>query len=65
MVIEMANMTKATSFGIVDNVIVKIDRFSFPMDFIVIDMANMPREHLILGRPFLATSHARINVFEK
>ena len=31
----------------------------------MIDMAQTPREHLILGRPFLATSRARINVFEK
>ena len=29
------------------------------------DMANIPKEHLILGRLFLATSHARIKVFEK
>jgi hypothetical protein len=65
LVIEMADMKKATPIGAIDNVLVKIDRFLFPVDFVVIDMANTPREDLILERPFLATSRARINVFEK
>lgn len=62
LVIEMANMTRATPVGVVNNVIVKIDRFLFPVDFVVVDMANTPNEDLILGRPFLATARARIDV---
>ena len=65
LVIEMADMTKAIPIGVMDNVLVKVDRFLFPVDFVVIDMAKTPKEDLILGRPFLATSRARINVFEK
>jgi hypothetical protein len=61
----MADMTKATPLGVVDNVVIKIDRFLFPVDFIVIDMANIPKEDFILGRPFLATSRAQIDVFMK
>jgi hypothetical protein len=64
-VIEMANMTIATPVGVVNNVIVKIDCFLFPADFVVIDMANIPNENLILGRPFLETVRAHINVFMK
>ena len=61
----MANMTKSAPIGTVDNILVKFGKFLFPVDFVIMDMANPPREDLILGRPFLATSRARSNVFEK
>ncbi|GKD26313.1 RNA-directed DNA polymerase, eukaryota, reverse transcriptase zinc-binding domain protein, partial [Tanacetum coccineum] len=51
--------------GIVENVFVKIDKFLFPSDFMVMDMLNTHNETMILGRPFLATIHAEINVFNK
>ncbi|KAL0373948.1 UNVERIFIED_CONTAM: hypothetical protein Sradi_3310500 [Sesamum radiatum] len=47
---------------IVEDVLVKVEKFIIPVDFIVLDMeedVNMP---LILGRPFLATSRALIDV---
>ncbi|KAL0411123.1 UNVERIFIED_CONTAM: hypothetical protein Slati_3702000 [Sesamum latifolium] len=47
---------------IVEDVLVKVGKFIIPVDFIVLDMeedVNMP---LILGRPFLATSRALIDV---
>ncbi|GJT40665.1 zinc finger BED domain-containing protein RICESLEEPER 3 [Tanacetum coccineum] len=49
--------------GIVKNVLVIIDKFMFPSDFVVINMLGDPNETMILGRSFLATIHARINVF--
>ncbi|GJZ53907.1 zinc knuckle CX2CX4HX4C containing protein, partial [Tanacetum coccineum] len=58
---EMANMSKKAPLGIVENIIVKIDKFLFPSDFAIID--NTPSETTILGRPFLATIHAEIDVF--
>ncbi|GJX65739.1 putative reverse transcriptase domain-containing protein [Tanacetum coccineum] len=65
MCIELAN--KATQFpkGIVENVVVKIDKFVFPVDFIILDMEEDHRIPIILGRPFLATAHAMIDVFNK
>ncbi|GKB83013.1 reverse transcriptase domain-containing protein, partial [Tanacetum coccineum] len=63
MLVEMADMSKKTRIGIVENVLVKIDKFLFPSDFVVINMLGDPNETMILGRPFLATIHARINVF--
>ncbi|XP_073137525.1 uncharacterized protein [Henckelia pumila] len=48
--------------GIIEDVLVKVDKFIFSMDFVVLDMEedlNMP---LILGRPFLATGKALIDV---
>ncbi|GKA56493.1 phospholipase-like protein [Tanacetum coccineum] len=65
MLVEMANMTKRSPIGIVENVFVKIDKFLFPSDFVVMDMLNTHNETMILGRPFLATIHAEINVFNK
>ncbi|GJY48681.1 reverse transcriptase domain-containing protein [Tanacetum coccineum] len=61
MLCEMADMSKKAPLGIVENVLVKIDKFLFPSDFVILD--NTPSETTILGRPFLATIHAEIDVF--
>ncbi|GJZ40300.1 putative reverse transcriptase domain-containing protein [Tanacetum coccineum] len=63
MLVEMADMTKKAPLGIVENILVRIDKFLFPLDFVIID--KTPNETIILGRPFLATIHAEINVFDK
>ena len=51
--------------GIVEDVLVKIDKFYYPVDFVVLDtepIAVGPNHvPIILGRPFLATSNAIIN----
>ena len=51
--------------GIVEDVLVKIDKFYYPIDFVVLDIepiANEPNHvPIILGRPFLATANAIIN----
>ncbi|GJW92937.1 ribonuclease H-like domain-containing protein [Tanacetum coccineum] len=65
MLVEMDDMTKRAPIGIVENVLVKIDKFLFPSDFMVIDMLNTRNETMILRRPFLATIHAEIDVFNK
>ncbi|GJX76360.1 putative nucleotidyltransferase, ribonuclease H [Tanacetum coccineum] len=51
--------------GIAENVIVKIDKFVFPINFVISDMEEDFRVLIILGRPFLATAHAMIDVFNK
>ncbi|GJV01805.1 putative reverse transcriptase domain-containing protein [Tanacetum coccineum] len=63
MVVEMADMTKKAPLGIVENIPVKIDKFLFRSDFVVIDTLEGPNETILLGRPFLATIHAQIDVF--
>ncbi|GJU98508.1 hypothetical protein Tco_1327779 [Tanacetum coccineum] len=65
MKVEMANTTKRTPLGIIKNLLVKIDKFLFPPDFVIMDMLNNRNETVILGRPFLATIHAEIDVFNK
>ncbi|XP_076940652.1 uncharacterized protein LOC143609885 [Bidens hawaiensis] len=48
--------------GIVENMLVKIDKFVFPVDFVILDMDEDKSVPLILGRPFLATARALIDV---
>ncbi|GJW19305.1 reverse transcriptase domain-containing protein [Tanacetum coccineum] len=64
MCIELANNTTQYPRGIAENVIVKIDKFIFPVDFVVLDMKDH-KIPIILRRPFLATTHAMIDVFNK
>ena len=51
--------------GIVKDVLVKVDKFYYPVDFVVLDterIANEPNHvPIILGRPFMATANAIIN----
>ncbi|GKC31385.1 hypothetical protein Tco_1038679 [Tanacetum coccineum] len=65
MKVKMADATKRTPLGIVENVLVKINKFLFPSDFVVMDMLNNHNETMILGRPFLATINAEIDVLNK
>nr|GEX43028.1 hypothetical protein [Tanacetum cinerariifolium] len=65
MLIELVDMANKAPIGIVENDLVKINKSLFPYNFMLIDMLGDPNETLILGRPFLATIHARIDVFDK
>ena len=48
--------------GIIEDVLIKVGKFILPMDFVVLDMEKDEKVPLILGRPFLATSRALIDV---
>ena len=48
--------------GVIEGVVVKVDKFIFLTDFIVVDMEEDKEIPIILGRPFLATSRAMIDV---
>ncbi|GJZ59256.1 reverse transcriptase domain-containing protein [Tanacetum coccineum] len=65
MVIKMADDTKCTPKGIVENLLIKIDKFIFPVDFVILDMVEDFRMPMILGRPLLAISHAKAYIFKK
>nr|GFB79543.1 hypothetical protein [Tanacetum cinerariifolium] len=47
-----------------ENVFVKVGKFYFPVDFIILDFVADPRVPLILERPFLSIAHALIDVYE-
>ncbi|GJU39672.1 reverse transcriptase domain-containing protein [Tanacetum coccineum] len=63
--VEMDDMTQQETLGTVKNVLVKINKFEFPCDFVVTDMPENLGEMIILGRPFLETIHAQIDVFQE
>ncbi|GKB03781.1 reverse transcriptase domain-containing protein [Tanacetum coccineum] len=65
MYIELTNKSTQYPRGIAENVIIKIDKFIFPLDFVVLDMKEDHKIPIILGRLFLATAHAMIDVFNK
>ena len=50
--------------GIIENVLVKVGKFVLPADFVILDMEEDDSVPIILGRPFLATGKAKINVQE-
>nr|GEZ25000.1 hypothetical protein [Tanacetum cinerariifolium] len=64
MVLELADRTISKPTGVAENVFVKVGKFYFPVDFIVLDFVADPRVPLILGRPFLSTAHALIDVYK-
>nr|GEW24130.1 reverse transcriptase domain-containing protein [Tanacetum cinerariifolium] len=64
MVLELADRTISKPTGVAENVFVKVGKFYFPVDFVVLDFIADPRVPLILERPFLSTAHALINVYE-
>ena len=63
--LSLADRLVKITKGIVEDVLVKVDKFYYPVDFVVLDtepIANGPNHvPIILGRPFFATSNAIIN----
>nr|GEZ07464.1 hypothetical protein [Tanacetum cinerariifolium] len=53
MVLELSNRTISKPTGVTENVFVKVGKFYFPADFVILDFIADPRVPLILGRPFL------------
>ncbi|GJT40831.1 DNA-directed DNA polymerase [Tanacetum coccineum] len=49
--------------GLAEDVFVKVGKFHFPTDFVVVDFEADPRVPLILGRSFLRTGRALIDVY--
>ncbi|GJY69368.1 reverse transcriptase domain-containing protein [Tanacetum coccineum] len=64
LIVELADRIVKQPKGIVENMLVGIDKFTFPLDFIILDILEDFKTPLILGRPFLSTTHAIINVFK-
>nr|GEU70765.1 reverse transcriptase domain-containing protein [Tanacetum cinerariifolium] len=64
MVLELADRTISKPTDAAENVFIKVRKFYFPADFVVLDFIADPRVPLILRRPFLRMAHAVINVYE-
>nr|GEV00430.1 hypothetical protein [Tanacetum cinerariifolium] len=62
---QLADRTISKPTGVAENVFVKVGKFYFPANFVVLNFIVDPRVPLILGRPFLSTAHAIIDVHER
>ena len=60
--LQLADRSLKHPRGVIEDVLVKVDKFTFPADFIVLDMEEGKKIPIILGRPFLATGRAMIDV---
>ncbi|GJY47806.1 reverse transcriptase domain-containing protein [Tanacetum coccineum] len=65
MSLELADRSIQYPRGIVENLLIKVDKFVLPIDFVILDMPEDSRVPIVLGRPFLSTARAMIDVFNK
>nr|GEW51346.1 hypothetical protein [Tanacetum cinerariifolium] len=63
MILELADRSTTRPAGIAEDVFVKVGKFHFLTNFVVVDYVVDPRVPLILGRPFLRTGRALIGVY--
>nr|GEW95574.1 reverse transcriptase domain-containing protein [Tanacetum cinerariifolium] len=62
--LKLSGRSISRPVGVAEDVYVKVGSFHFPADFVVVDFDADPRVPLILGRSFLKTKRALIDVFE-
>ncbi|PWA99517.1 hypothetical protein CTI12_AA005950 [Artemisia annua] len=65
MSIRLADHTYRYPKGIAEDMLVRVGKFIFPADFVILDMDEDVQVPIILGRSFLMTSKALIDVFDK
>ena len=65
MILQLVDRSMKIPRGIFEDVLIKVDAFYFPIDFVVLDaefaLNASTQIHVILGRPFFTTSNALIN----
>ncbi|XP_016461589.2 uncharacterized protein LOC107784907 [Nicotiana tabacum] len=61
MLLQLADRTVKRPTGILDDVLVQVEKFVFPADFVILDCQVDEETPLILGRPFLAMGRALID----
>ncbi|GJS14727.1 DNA-directed DNA polymerase [Tanacetum coccineum] len=64
MSIQLADRSIKYPIGVCENLLVKVGKFIFPVDFVILKMDEDELVLIILGRPFLATARAVIDVHE-
>ena len=60
--LQLADRSLKHPQGVIQDVLVKVDKFIFPADFIVLDIEEDKEIPIVLGRPFQETSRAMIDV---
>ncbi|GJZ56249.1 reverse transcriptase domain-containing protein [Tanacetum coccineum] len=65
MTLELANRSITHPMGIAEDVVVRVDGFTFLADFVVVNFEPDPRVPIVLGRPFLRIAKALIDLYEE
>ncbi|GJV86862.1 reverse transcriptase domain-containing protein [Tanacetum coccineum] len=65
MSVRLADRSFQYPVGIAENMLVEVGKFTFPADFVILEMEEDSKVPLILGRPFLHTADAVIQVKQK
>ncbi|GJT14065.1 reverse transcriptase domain-containing protein [Tanacetum coccineum] len=65
MSVRLADQSFQHPIGIAKNMLVEVGKFTFPVDFVILEMEEDSKVPLILGRPFLYTADAVIRVKQK
>ncbi|GKA16809.1 putative reverse transcriptase domain-containing protein, partial [Tanacetum coccineum] len=65
LIVELVDRTVKYPKGIAENVLVRIGKFTFPIDFIILDTPEDIKVPLILGRLFLSTARAKVDVYKR
>jgi len=64
MTLQLSDRSIKYPYGVVKDVLVKVDKFIFPLDFFVMDMEKDDEVPLILDRPFMKTVRVILDVNE-
>ncbi|KAI4299759.1 hypothetical protein L6164_033188 [Bauhinia variegata] len=62
--LQLADQSVKHPYGVIEDILVKVEKFIFPIDFVVLDMDEDDEIPLILGRPFLTTGRVLIDVVD-
>ena len=62
MTLQLADISMKYPYGVAEDVLVNVDKFMFPVDFVVMDIEEDTEVPLILGRPFMKTAKVIIDV---
>ncbi|OMO94611.1 Retrotransposon gag protein [Corchorus capsularis] len=63
-ILQLADGSLVHPKGVLENILLKVEHLIFPIDIFVMDMEHSKDQcPLLLGRPFLRTSHTKIDVF--
>ncbi|XP_022637912.1 uncharacterized protein LOC106763487 [Vigna radiata var. radiata] len=62
MTLQLADRSLKHPYRVVEDVLVKVDKFLFPVDFVIMEMGEDVNVPLILGRPFMKTARVLIDV---
>ncbi|GKB85109.1 reverse transcriptase domain-containing protein [Tanacetum coccineum] len=65
MSVRLADRSFQYPIGIAENMLVEVGKFTFPVDFVILEMEEDSKVPLILGRPFLHTADAVIRAKQK